>query len=124
MKTKAHTKKVVMASVAAVYVAFAVGAAHADESWVNAPQRTVHYADLNLNTQAGISVLYRRIRNAADQVCGDVHSKRLVEAREAKACVAHAIQVSVQSVNNARLTNEYNAHAAGAVKSINLASSH
>jgi UrcA family protein len=124
MKTRSHTQKVVMASVAAICVAFAAVAAHADDTLVNAPKRTVHYADLNLNTQAGISVLYSRIRNAAEQVCGDVNSRRLEEAREAEACVVHAVQVSVRSVNNARLTNEFNAHFAGAAKSINLASIH
>ncbi len=121
MKTSNQTKKVVMASLAAVYVAFAAGAAQADETSANVATRTVHYADLNLNTQAGISALYNRIRGAAKLVCGDVDAKQLEEALQAKACVAHAVQVSVSSVNNARLTNEHLAHVGGVGKTINVA---
>jgi UrcA family protein len=122
MKTSNYTKQVVMASVAAICVASATMAAHADEASVNVPARTVYYADLNLNTPAGASVLYNRIRNAAEQVCGDVNSRRLPEAVAAKACVAHAVSASVHSVNNVSLTNEYNAHIGAAKESINLAS--
>jgi len=123
MKTSSYTKKVVLTSVAAIYTAFAAMSAQADEAVKNAPEFTVRYADLNLNTQAGISVLYNRIRNAAEQVCGNVDANRLEEARQNKACVAHAVQVSVQSVNNAKLTNEHIAHVGGAEKTISVASS-
>jgi UrcA family protein len=121
MRTSNCTKQIAMASVAALCVASATMAVHADE--LNAPARTVHYSDLNLNTPAGISVLYKRIRNAAEQVCGDVNSRRLEEAAAAKACVRHAVYTSVRSVNNVKLTNEYNAHVGGAQESINVASS-
>jgi UrcA family protein len=122
MKTSNYTKQIAMASVAAICVASAMLGAHADEASVNAPTRTVHYADLNLNTPAGVSVLYKRIRNAAELVCGDVNSRRLNEAAAARACVSHAVYVSVHSVNNVRLTNEYNAHIGVAKESINFAS--
>jgi UrcA family protein len=121
MKTRNFTKQIAMATVAALCVASATGA-YAGEAWVNAPTRTVHYSDLNLNTQAGAAVLYKRIRTAAEQVCGDVNSRRLDEAAVAKACVDHAVYGSVQSVNNVKLTNEYNARIGGAQKSINVAS--
>jgi UrcA family protein len=122
MKTINYTKQIAMASVAAICVASATMGAHADEAAVNAPTRTVHYSDLNLNTPTGVSVLYRRIRSAAEQVCGDVNSRRLEEAAAAKACVSKAVYVSVHSVNNVRLTNEYNAHVGVAKESINFAS--
>ena len=122
MNTSNYTKQIAMASIAAICVASATMAAHADQVSDNAPARTVHYADLNLNTPAGVSVLYKRIRNAAQQVCGDVNSRRLEEAVAAKACVAHAVSASVHSVNNVRLTNEYNAHIGASKESINLAS--
>jgi UrcA family protein len=114
------TKHIAMATVAALCVACATGA-YAGEAVVSAPTRTVHYADLNLNTQAGAAVLYKRIRVAAEEVCGDVNSRRLDEAAVAKACVDRAVYGSVQTVNNVKLTNEYNAHTAGAQKSINVA---
>ena len=80
------------------------------------------YADLNLNTQAGAAVLYQRIHNAAQQVCGDVGSRELAQAAAAKACVDRAIVASVHSVNNPhQLTSEYNTRA-GTEKPINFAS--
>ena len=121
MKTSNYTKQIALAGVAALCVASAMGA-QAGEASVNAPTLTVRYSDLNLNTQAGASVLYKRIRNAAEQVCGDVNSRRLEVAAAAKACVNHAVYVSVHSVNNVRLTDEYNAHFGVAKESINLAS--
>jgi UrcA family protein len=121
MKTTNYTKQIAMASVAAICVASATMAVHADE--LNAPTRTVRYADLNLDTPAGISVLYKRIRYAAEEVCGDAKWRGLAEAAAAKACVDHAVYVSVHSLNNVKLTNEYQAHMGVAQESINVASS-
>jgi UrcA family protein len=122
MKISNYTKQIAMASAAAICVASVTMGAHADEASVTAPAHTVHYSDLNLNTPAGISVLYKRIRNAAEQVCGDVNSRRLGEAAAAKACVDHAVYVSVHSVNNVKLIKEYNTHIGVAQESINVAS--
>jgi UrcA family protein len=110
-----NTKNFTMAAVAAVCFA-SVTIAHADEA-----ARTVRYSDLNLNTQAGAAVLYKRIRFAAEDVCGDVHSWQLAEAKAAKACVDRAISTGVRSVNAPMLTSEYNAHA-GVVQPMNVAS--
>lgn len=120
MKTSSCTQQIAMASVAAIYLASATMGAHAGEP--NAPTRTVHYSNLNLDTPAGVSVLYKRIRNAAEEVCGDVNSRQLEEAAAARACVDHAVYVSVHSVNNAKLTSEYQAHMGAAQESINVAS--
>jgi UrcA family protein len=122
MKTTKYTKQFAMLSIAAVYVAIAPMCAHADAAVVNVPTRTVHYSDLNLTTEAGVAVLYKRIRNAAEQVCGDVSSRRLNEAAVAKTCVDHAVYASVEAVNNAKLANAYNAQNGVEQKSINIAS--
>jgi len=113
MKTINYSKNIALATVAALGVAsFAVGA-HADESGV--PARTVHYSDLNLNTQAGAERLYKRIRGAAEQVCGAVGPRQLEEVMAARVCVEQAVIASIRAVNNPRLTNTYNAHS-GAVQ--------
>jgi UrcA family protein len=111
-----NPKSFTMAAVAAVCLASVTISAHADEA-----ARTVRYSDLNLNTQAGAAVLYKRIRNAAVEVCGDVDSRQLAQAAAAKACVDRAIFTGVRSVNAPKLTIEYNAHA-GVAQSINVAS--
>jgi UrcA family protein len=96
---------IMVASLAVVSVG-----AQADETVNNAPVRAVRYSDLNLNTQDGVAVLYKRIHQAAVAVCGDVDSRRLNEAAVAKACVDRAMFASVASVNSAKLTSEYRAH--------------
>lgn len=108
------------AAVAAVCLAAVNVGAHADEAVNVVAARTVHYADLNLDTRAGAAVLYARIRNAAQLVCGDVGSRQLAQAAAAKACVDRAIVASVRSVNNPALTSEYNARV-GAAQPLNLA---
>jgi UrcA family protein len=110
MKTINYSKNIALATVAALSVASLAIGAHADESVVQVPARTVHYSDLNLNTQAGAEVLYHRIRSAAEQVCGDVGSRQLEEAAAARACVDQAVVASIRAVNNLHLTNTYNSH--------------
>jgi UrcA family protein len=89
---------------------------------VEVPTRTVHYSDLNLNTQAGVASLYNRIRNAAQLVCGNIDPRRLDEAASAKTCIDKAVFSSVATVNNPMLTSEYNARVSGAQKQISVAS--
>src|ERR1700761_4345393 len=87
MKTINYSKNLALAAVAAMCVTtFAMGS-HAEESNTAATARTVHYSDLNLNTQTGADALYHRIRSAAERVCGDVDSRQLVESAAVKACV-------------------------------------
>jgi UrcA family protein len=105
-----------LAAVAAVCFAFATVTAQADEA-----ARTVRYSDLNLTTQAGAAVLYKRIHNAAEAVCGDVDSRQLARAAAAKACVNQAVFTGVRSVNAPLLTSEYNAHA-GVAQTLSVAS--
>jgi UrcA family protein len=122
MKTIArNNRNFTLAAVAAVCLAAVAVGAHADEAVNGVPARTVHYADLDLNTQAGAAVLYNRIRNAAQQVCGDVGSRDLAQAMAAKGCVNRAILASVRSVNSLRLTSEYNTRV-GTAQPISIAS--
>jgi UrcA family protein len=115
-----NNRNFTLAAVAAVCLAAIAVGAHADETVNGVPARAVHYADLNLSTQAGAAILYNRIRNAAEQVCGDVGSRELARAVAAKACVNRAIFASVQSVNNPKLTREYNTRV-GAAQPISVA---
>jgi len=102
--TSNSSKQILWALVGALSLAAAGGVAHADAA-LDAPTRTVHCSDLDLNTQAGVAALYSRIRSAAEQVCGNVDSRRLDEAAAAKACLDHAVSASVNSVNNAKQIN-------------------
>jgi UrcA family protein len=116
-----NTQHFLAAVVAAVSLSSVAVAAHADQA-LDVPARTVHYSDLNLNTQAGVAALYNRIRSAAQLVCGNVDPRRLDEAASAKACMDKAVFSSVTAVNNPMLTSEYNARVGGAQKQISVAS--
>jgi UrcA family protein len=121
MKTITRNSKNFLAAVAAVCLASVTIVAHADEAANGVPARTIHYSDLDINTRAGATVLYARIRNAAQQVCGDVDSKQLAVSAAVKACVNRAISTSVRSVNSPKLTSVYNSHV-GVTQQITLAS--
>lgn len=64
----------------------------------------VRYGDLNLNSQAGIAVLHKRIANAAKSVCGSLDT-RILGLRDAyDSCVSNAIASGVAQVGNPNLT--------------------
>jgi UrcA family protein len=65
----------------------------------------VRYGDLNLNTQAGVVGLHRRIRHAAESVCHDL-STRILGLHDAyEGCVKVAVTNGVSAVGNVNLTN-------------------
>jgi UrcA family protein len=84
----------------ALFAALTAGAQAAD-----APQLHVKYADLNVANAAGATVLYQRIRSAADQACGVPGTRDLGRLTAAKACAAHAVAQAVTAVNAPALTS-------------------
>jgi UrcA family protein len=72
---------------------------------VESVSREVYYGDLNLNSDAGVATLHGRIRQAAEQVCGDkVARLRLEEAMWQKQCRMQAIADAVATVNVQKLS--------------------
>jgi UrcA family protein len=67
-------------------------------------QTTVRYEDLDLSQAADASILYGRLRAAANQVCVrlDIRDLRLQSLQ--RACVAHALDQAVADVNVGSLT--------------------
>jgi UrcA family protein len=69
------------------------------------PRQVVKYADLNLDSAAGVSALYRRIEHAAIRVCGDpADTRELFQWSRLKACNARAVAQAVDAVNSGALT--------------------
>lgn len=70
---------------------------------------TVKYADLDLTASKGVKVLYQRLKNAANQVCGvrtgsrDVFSVAVVKEQ----CVKNALSQAIESINNDSLNALY-----------------
>jgi UrcA family protein len=69
----------------------------------DAPSITVRYGDLDLSTDKGTRVLYRRLSGAANLVCPRVDNRDLTQATLAAQCRSDAIAKAVKKVNNAHL---------------------
>ena len=78
---------------AALALAGAASAASRDANSV-----VVRFGDLDLNSQAGVTRLHKRIRNAAESVCGPLET-RILGLRDAyDECVAEAVSNGVAAV--------------------------
>jgi UrcA family protein len=67
--------------------------------------RTVSYAGLDLNTEAGAQIAYRRIHSAAKGVCGHLYTLELGLRRHLwDTCVRDAISRAVADIGAPRLT--------------------
>lgn len=68
----------------------------------NAQQVTVNYTDLDLTSPAGQKVLYSRISNAAEAVCGAADLRRagsLVQASKNQDCYRDSLSRALSKVN-------------------------
>ncbi|HEX4388444.1 MAG TPA: UrcA family protein [Steroidobacteraceae bacterium] len=74
------------------------GVAVADEAY-GVHKVTVHYGDLNLNTEIGAQRLFHRIGGAATYVCGE-EGRRLEEQREWQDCYHEAVDHAVDTVHS------------------------
>jgi UrcA family protein len=64
----------------------------------------VKFGDLNLNSQAGIVSLHKRISNAAESVCDALETRILGLQTAYKECVADAVDSGVAAVDNVKLS--------------------
>jgi len=71
------------------------------------PQSIVKYADLDISTSQGATVLYNRIRSASEGLCAPLNGGDLDSKFRAKACVQRAIDGAVAKVNRPALYAVY-----------------
>jgi UrcA family protein len=72
------------------------------------PSEHVRYADLDLNRPAGIETLYRRLSQAARNVCESYNLSRAPEMQwQRRRCVALAMANAVKDVGNPALTARF-----------------
>jgi UrcA family protein len=74
------------------------------------PQVTVTYRDLAVKTPQGATVLYKRIRFAADQVCSYLDHGDLSSKAHKSACMDKAIADAVTVVGEPQLFVVYNSN--------------
>ena len=104
MNTSLHTKFYTVIYCALGAAALAALTAPAGADGINPPSKTVKFDDLNITTAAGAKALYRRIQTAAVEVCPAQMNYSLRMEQSQRACVDHAIDNAVKSVNSPALT--------------------
>ncbi len=65
---------------------------------------TVRYADLDLDSAAGLDTLYSRIERASRQVCGRADGRNLALAAQWRACRNEALDTAISRIENAQLS--------------------
>jgi UrcA family protein len=85
------------------------GQAFAADSFRATRSTVVKFGDLNLNSQEGIAALYKRIHNAAEQVCGASTADTIFPevAASLHKCIAETETRAVRDVNNGALQAYY-----------------
>lgn len=91
----------VLFAVAALSVSALAAAAEVRDSVV------VRYADLNLNSQAGVASLHKRIRNAAESVCSPLETRILGLRQAYETCVEGALADGIAAVANPSLSQHH-----------------
>lgn len=87
----------IAAVLASSILAFAALAAQAADPEVSTFK--VHYADLNLDREAGVAALFERLRVAAKRVCSDAVSQLLSSRKAYAECIEQAIATAVVQIN-------------------------
>ena len=116
-----NTMRMTFVAFAALSATMLAGVTQAAGFGDDPPKQTVSYQDLNLKSDAGIKVLYRRIQNAADQVCGNTDTRDLQVTSAKRACIERAISNAVAAVNSPMLTQVYLAKSGSRPRSIPVA---
>lgn len=88
----------------AAYTLIGVPASGATAASAGAPAIVVRYGDLDLSREEGLRVLYRRLRQAAAQVCRPEEGRDLTRRRRSRECREAAISDAVARSGNARLS--------------------
>jgi len=89
---------------AALNLTLALLPAHAAEAGKTPAQAVVHFADLELGTDAGALALYERIADAARDVCPDVYQSRGLGYRQGvRSCRENAIARAIRTIGSPRL---------------------
>jgi UrcA family protein len=77
----------------------------ADDARGNPPRVTVSYSDVAFGDTAGAADVYRKLKNAARQVCGiDTGSKSLEMRIAARDCFEQALADAVRRIDRPTLT--------------------
>ena len=97
---KLATKMLLLGGIAGLSLAGAAGAA---TPLADAPALVVQYSDATLATDSGVRVLYRRLAQAAEQVCPSYPSNTHIVNEKVLKCREEALTGAVNKIHNQRL---------------------
>jgi UrcA family protein len=83
--------------------------AHAATAAEDVPSVAVQYSPLDLTSDEGARILYRRIASAAQAVCPEADSRDLDGFARSKSCRSDAIARAVRDIHSPRLAALYSA---------------
>jgi UrcA family protein len=115
-----------MAALSVTIGAMTMNTARADATEDAVPQRVVKFADLNLNSTAGVAALYSRIQRAAGAVCPfpTQWDSKLRQNTLTRLCRVQAIDRAVAAVHSAALQNLHFAKTGRAEQPMKVADVH
>ena len=93
---------ILMAALALPLTAYGAAPTHFEDVSVK-----VSYADLNIDNEAGAKILYLRLRNAAEEVCGlgsDMKPGSRTASARAKECYRQALDKAITEINHEQLS--------------------
>jgi UrcA family protein len=88
----------------------AAGGASAARLDSDVPSVVVKYSEQSLATDEGVYALYRRIKNAAQQVCPAEETRDLNRQSLIKECRNQAVARAIRQIDNSRLAALHAAH--------------
>lgn len=108
-KTPSRPVLVLLASAVAGVLATGFASLASAGGSLQVPEATVNYSDLSVSSSRGATVLYGRIRAAAEGLCSPLYHGDLSSRMHRNACVQQSIADAVGKVNQAALFAVYNA---------------
>jgi UrcA family protein len=99
MFTTARNGWVALVATIATGAGLLCGPAQAGFLDAESPTVRVRYGDLDLTADAGVRALYRRLQDAAKQVCRSLESREIVRSSDPRSCYNRALSGAVTQVN-------------------------
>jgi UrcA family protein len=102
-----------VAAIAATFLMVATVEVRAADPVVDAPRISVSYQDTEFATAKGTANVYRKLKSAANKVCGLAPGGKLTLEQRTKAqeCADEALADAVQRINRSMLTSVHDASA-------------
>ena len=98
------TRNTVAAAVLFTALSGVTGIGNANLEEISIESIRVSYADLNLTRSEGAETLYARLKQAAQQVCGEASRQPLARMGEKRDCEENALEKAVDAIGSSQLS--------------------